>query len=170
MSILQLNSFCSHEEKMLIICGNDLASVGTELIFCIVCGFRRKCFGSGRKATLITHRCFSCCWAVLYRVKDVSVSQTLALLCQWGLRGTSCWEGTEPGQLTQKDQGDIPKHTTSNWTIKPGELAVVLLLLQNSLGISQWGGEQLCCASPILYIPLLLLLLSLLLSLPFQFY
>ena len=34
-------------------------------------------FGSGRKMMLITHRCFSCCWAVLYRAKDVPTSCTV---------------------------------------------------------------------------------------------
>lgn len=55
------------------------------------------CFYFRRKTTLVTHQCVSCCWAMLYRAKDISVFQVLVLSCQWGgLR--ECRAGREQNQ------------------------------------------------------------------------
>ena len=75
-----------------------LVSAGTELIFFTVSGMILS-FGSGTKTILITHQHFSCCWAVLYRAKDILASVTVPSKLGWGVQ--SCWEGTEPGQLAQ---------------------------------------------------------------------
>ena len=62
-------------------------SGGTKLIFLILSGMM-LCFGF-RRETSVVYQSFGCCWAVLYRAKDVTVSQILLLSCQQG-----GWEGT----------------------------------------------------------------------------
>ena len=80
------------------------------VIFFIVSGMM-LCFGFGRKTMLITHRCFSWYWAVLYSAKYSSASPTVMPVWGWG--GTRSWEAIELGQLAQTGQRDIPYHMTS---------------------------------------------------------
>ena len=52
----------------------------------------------------------------------VSIQKTIMLSPTWeGWRGTGNWEGTQPGQLTQTSQRDIPYHMMSCWVYKLGE-------------------------------------------------
>ena len=136
-----------------------LISAGIELIFFLVAG-TVLCFGFRMRIMLITHRCFSCCWAVLTLVKDFSASHALP---------ARSWEGAQPGQLTQTGQRDIPYHVTSCSVYKLGGVSWEMVTAARELA-GHWsvGGEQLRCASLILYI--LLSLLLLLFSLPFLSY
>jgi len=68
-------------------------------------------FYYGRKTVLITHRCFSSCWAVAaqnqehYGFSYCPASEELG--------GTRSWVGAEPGQLSYAGQRDIPYHLAS---------------------------------------------------------
>lgn len=57
------------------------------------------------------------------------------------------WEWTEPRQLTQTAQRDIPCHVTSHWTVKPRELVVGAANAQRATVHWSVGGKQLHCAS-----------------------
>lgn len=66
-------------------------SSGTGLIFSFtVSGVMLLCFGFRRKPAVITQRCFSCCWAVLRRAKDVSACPALPVK---GLRAPGAGRG-----------------------------------------------------------------------------
>ena len=77
---------------------------------------------------------------------------------QEGWRGTTSWEGTQPGELTQTGQRDIPYHTMTCPVYK--------------LGGAGWGGRiaareltgHRCASLDLYYLYLYLILLVLLLS------
>lgn len=69
-------------------------SAETALIFFIV-SYLMPCFGFRGKTVLITHRRFGCCWAELYRAKNIAHFQLLILSCQRGSWENSSWEGTK---------------------------------------------------------------------------
>jgi len=87
-----------------------LVSAGAESIFFIMSGM---CFGFRRKTMLITHGCFSYCWAVLCKAKTFQFFSFLCCSASEGVVGRRSWVGTEPGQLTQTGQGNIPYCMTS---------------------------------------------------------
>jgi len=63
----------------------------------------------------------------------------------WPARSTGSWEGTQPGQLIQTGQRDIPHHMVSCSVHKLGELARdQRSLLRDRLGISQRVVTALC--------------------------
>ena len=82
---------------------------------------------------------------------------------QEGWMDTRSWEGTQPGQLTQIGQRDIPYHVMSCPVYKLGGVGQEGWITAQGLA-EHWsaGGEQLHCAPLVLYIPILLLLLLLL--------
>jgi len=69
------------------------------------------------------------------------------LVLAWPARCLGSWEGTQPGQLTQTGQRDIPYRMTSRSVCKLGELAGgQQLLLGNGLGIIHWVVSNYICA------------------------
>ena len=89
-----------------------------ELTFFSVAG-AGLCFGCGVRAMLMAH---GWGWLVLGDVHTESRTSQVLRPCQgegWGVTGN--WEGTQPGQLTQTSQRDIPYHGTSCWVYKLGE-------------------------------------------------
>lgn len=121
------------------------------------------CFGFKRKTLLITHSCFSFCWAVLHRAKDTSVSQLLALSCQWVAAGHKevgeC--RTRTPQLNWTNEYSRPYDSMYKKLENDGELVRRPAAAWGLAGHWSVGGEQLHCASLVLYILLLLLLVSL---------
>ena len=81
-------------------------------------------FGFRRKTMLITHCCFSCCWAVLHRANDVSASCTVL--------PARSWEGTEPRQPTQTKGFSILYDIMQNYKTQG-----IWLVGSNCLG--KWG-------------------------------
>ena len=79
---------------------------------------------------------------------------------QEGWRGTRIQEGTQPGQLTQTSQRNIPDHVMSCPEHKLGGVGLGGITAQELTGHQSVSGEQLHCASLVLYIPIPLLLLS----------
>ena len=78
---------------------------------------------------------------------------------QEGWRGTRSWEGTQPGQLTQTGQRDIPDHVMSCPVYKLGGVGLGGIAARELTGHWSASGEQLHCASLVLYIPMILLVL-----------
>ena len=78
---------------------------------------------------------------------------------QEGWRGTRIQEGTQPGQLTQTSQRNIPDHVMSCPEHKLGGVGLGGITAQELTGHWSASGEQLHCASLVLYIQILLLLL-----------
>lgn len=83
------------------------------------------------------------------------IFQLLTEPCQqrgWG--STRSWEVTEPGQLTQSVSRDILYYMVKCWTIKQGGAGhgELTAITQGPAGQQSAGGEQLCCASLVLYI------------------
>ena len=132
---------------------------GIEIIFFTVAGIV-LCFGFSMRIMLITHRCFSCCWAVFTLNQGLSSSHALP--------AEKVGDAQEAGKGHSQDSW--PKlakgifHTIwhhaqyINW----GELAGGRARCSGTSWASVVGGEQLHCASLVLYILLLLLF-----SLPF---
>lgn len=115
--------------KQVKVKGIVLVSYGTELVFLIVAGMM-LCSGFRRKTILITLWCFSCCSAVQ------SQGRFSFLYCPVSKGDWRCirrCRGTEPGQLAQIAQRDIPYYMTScrtiilgiwmGWSITAWELA-----------------------------------------------
>ena len=87
---------------------------------------------------LITHQCFNCCWAALYRAKDTSVS--LLLILDLGEDRTRTADlGWPKGYCIPCDI--MWKITWKNWV---GWRAAAA---QGLAGPSSAGGKQLLCAS-----------------------
>ena len=126
-----------------------LVSADTELIFFIVSGMMLR-FGFRRKTMLIKHQCFRCCWAVLYRAKDISVLQLLILSSQRGAGGT---QGT--GKIQNQDSwAKLAKGICIPYDImwKNIELKGVVLGGDDAqVLVGHWlaGGEQSLCAPPV---------------------
>lgn len=66
---------------------------------------------------LITHWCYSCCWAVLTLSEGLS---SFSCPASKEAGGTRNWEGTQPGQLTLTDQTHIPYRMASCSACKAG--------------------------------------------------
>ena len=79
---------------------------------------------------------------------------------QEGWRGTRSWEGTPPGQLTPTGQSAIPYHMTSCPVYKlRGVGQEGRITARELIGHQLASGEQLHCASLVLYILILLVVL-----------
>lgn len=75
-----------------------------DVIFFLVAGVL-LCFEFWVKAMLITHQCFCCCRAAFtqsHGLFDFSCSPASEVPPRHS------WEGTQPGQLIQTDQNDVP--------------------------------------------------------------
>lgn len=72
------------------------------------------CFGLMLKTVLITQGCFINADQGLHRAKAFSTPHPLQLC-------TRSWEGTQLGQLTPSDQGDIADHMVSCSALKLGK-------------------------------------------------
>lgn len=92
----------------------DLVSAGAELIFPLQCLIWCYALALGEETTLITDRCFSCCWAVLHRARGISHCSA----SEGDYGDTRSWERTGPGQLIWTGPGDISYYMTS-CKIKP---------------------------------------------------
>jgi len=105
----------------------------TEMIFLVVSG-TMLCFGLKRKTMLITHQCFRCCWAALYRAKDSSsgrlgrqkelgrdTARTADL--KWPTGYVIKWKKTiKPRGV---GQGDVSSQLRTGWA-SVGELGAIL--------------------------------------------
>jgi len=83
---------------------------------------------------LITHWCFSCCWAVVYRAKDISFWPSLAK------------------ELIHTKRHHVKKAKNCEEVARGAANAQAVTVCWSA------GGEQLCCALLVLYILLSLLL------------
>ena len=115
------------------------------------------CFEFSMQRTSINTDVFSCC-SVVFRLKS-RIFQLLMPSQRESWRGTSSWEGTQPGHLTQTGQQGIPDHVTSCPVYKLGGVGLGGIAARELRGHWLASGEQRHCASLVLYIPILLLLL-----------
>lgn len=129
-SILFYSNFV---ELFIILCTGALVSSGTRWIFFLLSGMI-LCFGFRWKEMLITHLCFSCCWAVICRAKDFSVFQILWGEYQKDLRGDRRartadlnWPKVFYHMICEKR---MIKLKVVDWGVQ--------LLLRDWLGISKW--------------------------------
>ena len=106
-----------------------LVSAVTQLILFIASGMM-PFFGLKRKATLIPHQCFSCCWLVLYRAKAVSASQLFVLFCQQ--------EGWGEGH--KELGGDRTRTADLNWS-KGCSIPYMMLCKKTYKTAGSWPGE-----------------------------
>ena len=91
------------------------------------------------------------------------IFQLLLPIQQEGWRGARSWEGTQPGQLTQAGQKGIPYHVMSCPVYKLGGVGLGEIAAQELTGHQSANSEQLLCASLVLYIPILSVIIAILL-------
>lgn len=102
------------------------------------------CSGFMMKTVLVTHQCFSSCWAVL--TWSQSLFLLLMLPCQQGGWECTRWEGTQAGQLISTD-----------WRIRPYDIMISnkrsggkfagAAIAQGLAGHQSDGGEKFCFSS-----------------------
>lgn len=96
------------------------------------------CVGFRRKAILLTRECFSCCWAALSGAKNPSVSQLLALSCQWReLRGHRGQNQDGWPKLAKGPCYPVWHHAEEKNDLRNGRELFGLLLRRACLGIGQ---------------------------------
>ena len=103
--------------------------------------------GFRRKTMLITHQCFSYGWAVLYRAKDIPVSQFLVLSCKWRwLRGHKelGWDRSRTADLNWPKGYSIPYNILQKPWKMVGTWPREKPLLRDRLGIGEWWAIALC--------------------------
>lgn len=86
-------------------CNSVPVSAGTELICTTVSGMMLY-FGCRRKTLLITQLCFSCCWAMLLRAKNISASHPALPARGWGAHGAG--RGQNQGRWPKLSKGTFP--------------------------------------------------------------
>ena len=93
---------------------------------------------------LITHWCFQLLLSNVYTKSRIF--QLLMPSQQEGWRGTRRWEGTQPGQLTQTGQRNIPYHVMSCPVYKLRGVGLVgdCCSGTNRASVSEWWAIALC--------------------------
>lgn len=113
------------------------------------------CFGLRRKTVLVIHHYFSCCWAVLYKAKDILVSQLSIFSCQQrGWRGQGSGKGQKLGSCPKLTMGIfhlVWHHARKTWKTERSWLGGQVLL-GNGLGISWWVVSNCLCITSFVYV------------------
>lgn len=120
-----------------------LVLAGTELIFLTVAS-TLLCSGFMMKTVLVTHQCFSSCWAVL--IWSQSLFLLLMLPCQQGGWECTRWEGTQAGQLISTDWRIRPYDIMIS-NKRPGGKFAGAAIAQGLAGHQSDGGEKFCFSS-----------------------
>jgi len=116
---------------------NHLIANDYNFVYCTRSGWNSIFFKAARmflhfesvtKTIFLTHQCFGYCWAVLAQQQCFLLSYSVHQRVCWVY--IRSWEGTQPGQLTQTDQWDIPS-LAQQWKLKGedfGEVAIAQIL------------------------------------------